>query len=105
MAAIKKKAAAKKTTQTKSEEQPKKVLPPLGPDEYTFIMSANEVYSLVQVLSFSRDIFKQMSLNCAVEGDAKGEAAYAARSELSEILFTKLRTIASIGEPTSRAFH
>jgi hypothetical protein len=65
----------------------------------------NEVYSMVQILGFSRDVFKQMSLNCAVDGDKKSEEVYAARSELSQILFEKMRSIASIGEPTSRALH
>lgn len=101
--ATKKKVPAKKTTTpTKAEE---KALPPLGPDDYTFIMTSNEVFSLVQILNFSRDLYKQMSANCAAAGDIKGEAAFAARSELSDILFAKVRKIASIGEPTSRALH
>ena len=100
--AAKKTTKKKATTETKSEE---KTLPVVKDNEHTFIMTNEEVFSLVQILSFSRDIFKQMSLNCAVEGDTKAEAVFAARSELSDILYGKIRQIASIGEPTSRAFH
>jgi hypothetical protein len=83
----------------------KKSLPDIKPGEHTFVMNNDEIFSLVQILSFSRDIFKQMSLNCGVEGDTESEAAFAARSELSDILFGKIRKIASIGEPTSRELH
>ena len=99
-----------KTKKTTKAEVPAPVveerkLPEVQPGEHTFIMSTNEVFSTVQILGFARDVFKQMSMNCAVEGDKKAEEVYAARSELSGILFEKFRITASIGEPTSRAFH
>lgn len=96
----------KKTKKTASKPvEETKVLPQVREGDLTFVMSRDEVYSLVQILGFSRDVFKQMSLNCGLEGDKQAEEAYAARSELSLILFNKIRQIASIGEPTSRAFH
>jgi len=100
-------AKIKKTTKKKatSEQPPEKQLPTVVEGDLTFVLTRDEVFSLIQILSFSRDVFKQMSLDRAVEGDVKSEAAYAARSQLSELLFTKIRQIASIGEPTSRAFH
>lgn len=103
MATKKTKAKPKKKTPTKIEEL--RALPEAKPGDYTLVMTSNEVFSLIQILGICRDIFKQMSLNCAIEGDIKGEAAYSARSEASDILFSKIRQIASIGEPTSRALH
>jgi hypothetical protein len=73
--------------------------------QYSFLMSAEEVYSMVQILSFSKDIFAQMSLNYTNEGNQKAAAVFAARSELSKILYKKISDMASIGEPTSREIH
>ena len=99
-----KKTKSQKKTK-KLEEKVADTRQEVKPGQHLFVMSDEEVFSLVQILAFSKDIFKQMSLNCAKDGDAKAEGIYAARSELSEILFDKIRTIASIGEPTSRALH
>lgn len=99
--------ATKKTTKTKKSpivvEQPK--LPTIKHGEYTFVLSEEELFSLAQILSFSRDVFKQMSLDRGVAGDGQAEAIFAARSELSSILFHKMKLIANIGEPTSRELH
>lgn len=96
--------AKKKTTQTKPEGEPQKK-PEVKPNEYLFIMNSEEVYSLIQILAFSKDIFLKMSQNCALEGDAKAETVYAARSALSEVLYTKISTVVNIGEPASRNLH
>jgi hypothetical protein len=68
-------------------------------------MSSEELFSIIQILSFSKDIFHQMSLNCIKEGDDKTGQVYEARSSLSLILYSKFKTLANIGEPTSREVH
>lgn len=97
--------AKKKQTTTLKKTEELKPKQEVKANEHLFVMTNDEVFSLVQILSFSRDVFKQMSMNCAIEGDIKAETVYAARSELSNILYEKIRTLASIGEPTSRALH
>lgn len=77
----------------------------LKDNQYSLMMSAEEVYSVVQILSFSKEIFAQMSLNYVNEGNQKAAAIFAARSELSKILYQKISDMASIGEPTSKEIH
>lgn len=96
--------AKKKTTPIKSEQKHQK-RPDVKPNEHLFVMDSEEVYSLIQILAFSKDIFLKMSQNCAREGDTNAETVYAARSALSEVLYTKISTVVSIGEPTSRDLH
>ena len=68
-------------------------------------MSVEETFSLVQILSFSKEIFEKMSENCLKDGDIKVAQVYAARSKLSLLLFEKFKAVAGIGEPTSRDVH
>ena len=100
--------ATKKKNQKKSEKVEKKVAEPrpeVKSNEHLFVMSTEEIFSLVQILAFSKDIFKQMSINVGIEGDLKGQEAFAARSELSAILLKKVSDIVNLGEPTSRDLH
>lgn len=92
-----------KKKKIKVEEVKKLPEPQLG--GITFMMSAEEVFSLAQILSFSRDVFKQMSLERGTAGDTKAETVYASRSELSDVLYSKVLRVAGIGEPDSRVFH
>ncbi len=96
--------AKKKTTSKKKIE--KKVKPKLIPEgSYSLVMSAEEMLSMIQILSFSREVFEQMAVNCHREGDEKGMQVYGARSKLSWMLYEKFRDVAGIGEPSSDQVH
>jgi hypothetical protein len=69
------------------------------------VFTADEMLSAINILSFSEDIFKQMSLNLAKEGDAKAGDIFAARATLSHMIYSRFRDAAEIGEPTSRDVH
>ncbi len=94
----------KKKTKKKTTE-----LPPAKPivSEGSFLvdLSVEEMFSLVQILGFSKDIFGRMSENCLKDGDNKAAEVYGARSQLSMLLYQKLKVVAGIGEPTSREVH
>ena len=98
------KKTSKKEESTKPVEQEKK-MPEAKVGDYTFMLNTDEVLSLIQILAFSKDLFMQMSINAATAQDQKGQITYAARSELSAMLYSKFREIASIGEPSSRELH
>jgi len=74
-------------------------------DEYSVVMTAQEMLSVIQIFSFARDIFDQMAVNLVKDGDEKTADVYSARARLSMMLYTKFRDIANIGEPTSREVH
>ena len=98
----------KKKTKTKiSKEAVDESLkkPEIVEGQYSFCMTIDEVLSMVQVLSFSKEMFNQLSINFLKDGDEKNAAMYAARSELSSLLYKKIREVASIGEPASRNIH
>jgi hypothetical protein len=61
--------------------------------------------SVLQILSFAKEIFEQMSKNLAVEGDTKTGDVYLARSQLSELLFKKFQSVVEVGEPESKHLH
>ena len=86
-----------------TEQQPPK--PPVREGEFTFVLSTEEVLAVVQILAFSKDTFTAMSSNAQKEGNVKASEVFAARSELSGLLYDKFRDVASIGEPTSRHLH
>jgi hypothetical protein len=89
----------------KKNQSDLKPRPEVKSGEYFFAMNSEEIYSLIQILVFSKEIFLKMSHNCAIEGDSKAETVYAARSALSEALYSRISAIVSIGEPTSRNLH
>jgi hypothetical protein len=80
-------------------------LPPVEPDNFTVVLSKDEITSLVQLLAFSRDVFAQMALNLLKEGNDADSQTISARSVLSNILCTKFKDVAVIGEPESRQLH
>jgi hypothetical protein len=79
--------------------------PPISSGSYSFDLSGDELYSVIQVLAFSKDVFMQMSDNYIKEGNEKAGITMRARSELSNILWNKFKNIALIGEPVSRDVH
>lgn len=93
----------KVTTPKKTETLKSK--PAIEPANYSVVMNSDELFSIIQLLSFSRDVFDQMSKNYAETGDEKSGSIARARSELSVILWNKFRVIANIGEPISRDLH
>jgi hypothetical protein len=95
----------KKNTKNRSKSNELKSLPAVNSGESTFVLNSDEVSSLVQILAFSKELFMQMSINAADSKDEKSQIIFAARSELSSMLYRKFREIASIGEPTSRELH
>lgn len=105
MAKPKKKTKTPKKIEVIQPKEPPKDAPEVKPEHKLIMLSDDEVTSLTQILAFSRDVFKQMSMNCALQNDTKAEVIYSARSELSDHLFKKIQLFSSIGEPTSRAFH
>ena len=100
--------AKKKTTPSKKEKVAAVVevkKPDIAEGEYSFCMTIDEMLSMIQILTFSKEMFNQMSINCLKEGDEKSAAVYAARVELSQILYRKISQVARIGEPLSRDIH
>ena len=93
--------ATKKTKKIKNIEKK----PPIEEGSFSLTLSVEEMLSLIQILGFSKDIFERMSLNCERDGDAKLATVYGARSQLSLMLYDRLKTVAGIGEPTSREVH
>lgn len=79
--------------------------PPIQDGNFNVLLSVEEMFSLVQILGFSKEIFEKMSDNCRISGDEKAMEVYAARSELSLLLWHKLKVTANIGEPSSREVH
>lgn len=79
--------------------------PKVGPDDFTVILSRDEMLNLTQVLQFSKEVFAEMAMNLQKEGNATGADAFNARSLLSQLLFNKFKTITIIGEPESRQVH
>ncbi len=94
--------AKKKTKKTLTKLSTK---PLMEGDNFSVVMTVDEMFSLVQILSFSKDIFERMSKNCHKDGDIKSSDVYSARSQLSMLLYKKFKDIAGIGEPTSREVH
>jgi len=92
-----------KKTKKKTNKAAKK--PPIDDGNFSLVLSVDEMFSLVQILGFSKDIFERMSMNCEKDGDVKAATVYGARSQLSMMLYEKLKVIAGIGEPTSREVH
>ena len=96
----------KKTKTTKKKATEKLIQKPTVDDgNFTIVLSVDEMFSLVQILGFSKEIFERMALNYDKDGQLESAKVYAARSELSMILFKKFRAVAGIGEPTSRDVH
>lgn len=93
-------AAKKKTKKTKLI-----VKPPVEEGNFSVEISVEEMFSLVQILSFSKEIFQKMSENYFKEGDDRSMLVYDARSKLSLMLYEKFKAVAGIGEPTSREVH
>jgi hypothetical protein len=89
----------------KSKDKPKQDMPPVNDGHYTLVMSIDEVVSMIQILAFSKELFSQMAINAAETKDTKGQAVFTARSELSAILFSRIRALTGIGEPSSRELH
>lgn len=94
----------KKTKKTKQVDELKS-LPSAASNEVTAILSIEEIISLIQILSLSKEVFFQMSLNSVDLKDEKVRAAFASKSEISAFLCDRLKKLASIGEPTSREVH
>lgn len=80
-------------------------MPPINDGHYTLVMSIDEVVSMIQILAFSKELFNQMAVNAADSKDQKSQAVFTARSELSAILFSRIRALTGIGEPSSRELH
>ena len=79
--------------------------PEVGPDEFTVVLSKDEMVSLTQILHFSKNVFAEMALNLQKEGNIVDAENMNARSALSKILFTKFKDLTLIGEPESRQVH
>ena len=95
---------AKKTAAATPKKTPTdKVL--VKPNEYTLVFTADEMLSAINILSFSEDIFKQMSINLVKEGDVKAGDVFSARAILSHMIYSRFRDAAEIGEPSSREVH
>lgn len=101
-------ATEKKTTKKSAKAKQETVAskPSVGPDQYSFALSRDEVLALIQILGSSKDIYAQMVINSLQAGEPeKLQQAYSARAQLSAMLYLKFREVASIGEPTSREIH
>jgi hypothetical protein len=72
---------------------------------HTLILSNDEVIALMQILSFSKNVFAEMALNAQKENHMKDAEIMSARSTLSDIILSKIKVAAAIGEPESRELH
>lgn len=77
----------------------------LTADDISFILSQEEIVSLLQVLYFSREVFNQMALEMDQVGKTGIGKVYSARATLSSILYNKFNVINQIGEPISKDLH
>lgn len=91
----------KKTKMTKKKADK----PKIEEGSFSIVLNVEEMFSLIQILSFSKEVFEKMSENCRKDGNDKSMRVYGARSQLSLILYEKFKIIAGIGEPTSREVH
>lgn len=79
--------------------------PTLGDELISAVLTMEELVSATQLFGFSKDLFAQMAVNSANEGNEQMSQVYAARAQLSLTLYAKFKTLASIGEPDSRQVH
>jgi hypothetical protein len=91
----------KKTTDI--EEIPAK--PPVEVGNFSVVLSIEEMFSLVSLLTFSKKIFEKMADNSLKVGDVAAMEIYNAHSKVSIDIYQKLNAVAGIGEPTSREVH
>jgi hypothetical protein len=94
--------AAKKRKKAKKKLEPPKLI---EEDNYTVVMSREELLSSIQVLSFAKGMFEQLAVNSKKDGDDDAMATWVARAKLSLLLCSKFREVINIGEPTSREVH
>ena len=98
--------ATKKTTKKKIKvAEPARVPQLIGENNYSVVLTSDEIVSTIQLLSFSKTIFNQMAEDSLKAGNEKSAQVYAARAGLSLLLFEKFRDVAGIGEPESRELH
>ena len=98
----KKIATKKKTTKAIAEKKKPQLI---KEGEYNVALTAEEMLSAIQILSFSKDMFEQVALESSKSGDEKSTLVWSARANLSMLLWLKLRDVASIGEPSSGELH
>lgn len=103
--AVQKKKAPKKIAKIQTKSESLQTKPNIEPDLYSLTMSSKELISLMQILSFAKQVFEQMAVNLDKEGQLEEAKTYIARSHISEVLFNKFQMLADIGEPTSRDVH
>ena len=89
----------------KKAKKVKEAKPPVQNDEYSVVMTNDEVSAIIQILGFSKEVFEQMALNALKDKDETTSKIYSARSQLSLMLYSKFKDILKIGEPTSREIH
>jgi len=101
------KKITKKTTSNTPDVQASlpDVMPDVGPLVVTVALSKEEMISLAQILMFSKNVFAEMALSLEKEGKSVDAESMNARSVLSQLLFTKFKNLALIGEPESRQVH
>lgn len=78
---------------------------PIESGLYSFTMNEDELFSVIQILSFSKEIYNQMALDMIKVGNADAGDIYTARAQLSAILHNKFNLLKEIGEPSSRHVH
>jgi hypothetical protein len=69
------------------------------------VFTDDEMLSIINILSYAKDLYNQMATTLAKEGDAKAGEMFSARAVVSQMIFTKFATAADIGEPTAREVH
>jgi len=79
--------------------------PPIEEGSFSVVLSVEDMFSLVQILSISKSIFEKTGEACLKDGDEKSAQVFYARAKLSLLLYDKFKTVAGIGEPTSREVH
>lgn len=71
----------------------------------TVELDVEELLAMTRLMSFSKDAFVYMSQQATTEGNAEEAAKHAGNARVAEILYTKLSSLAKIGQPESTNFH
>ena len=78
---------------------------PLDVEYIPLMLTPDELYSMIQILSFSREIFEQLAITSEKDGKEQARALYAARAQLSSLLYDRLKSVSRAEEPVSRTLH
>ncbi len=66
------------------------------------VLSSNDFISILEILSFSKGLFEQMSVQLGKESKEKAKLMYALNAQLAHQLHAKFAAAYQVGEPSSK---